>query len=237
MNCNDASELSPLYLSGELDAARAAELAAHLDACPDCARAVELDSRLRRAVLAERLDTTRADLEIRRRIGRQQRWRRVSIATGIAAMLAVGIVVYPRVYHVVTRDSAVYAAAAQDHRREVVDHERRTWISQTEQVDALAARQGISAPPPASIAGFHLEHGKLCRLNGHLFLHLVYANGHRDFSLFLRQPDSTDVAADRVADVGNECVAGFKTARTAGLVVTTEARDAAEIARTAAAAL
>jgi anti-sigma factor RsiW len=237
MNCNDAIELSPLYLSGELDAARAAELAAHLDTCPDCARALELDARLRRAVLAEPVDAARTDLEVRRRIGQHQRWHRVSIAAGIAAMLAVGVVVYPRVYHVVTRDSAVYAAAAQDHRREVVDHERRTWISQPDQVDALAARQGISAPPPASIAGFHLEHGKLCRLNGRIFLHLVYADASREFSVFLRQPDSPDVSAGRVANVGNECVAGFKTPRTAGLVVTTETRDAAEIARTAAAAL
>ena len=53
MNCNDVQELSPLYRAGELDAERAAALAAHLDGCRDCARDVELDERLRKAVLAE----------------------------------------------------------------------------------------------------------------------------------------------------------------------------------------
>ena len=43
---------------------------------------------------------------------------------------------------------------------------------------------------PAAIAGYHMEHAKLCRLNGRIFLHVVYSDGSREFSLFLRQPDS-----------------------------------------------
>jgi anti-sigma factor RsiW len=233
MNCNDVSELSALYGAGELDAERAAAVAGHLDRCPDCASDVELDARLRRAVLAEPVDTAGADLAIRHRIGRDTRWRRMSIAAGIAAVLVVGVVVY----RAGARSSAVYAAAAQDHRREVVDHERRTWFSQPEQMNALAARQGISAGAPAAIAGYHVEHAKLCRLNGRIFLHVVYSDGSREFSLFLRQPDAGHSSSIRVAGSGGEQVATFETAHVSAMIVTDHASDAAEFARIAAAAL
>lgn len=229
VNCNEVIELSPLYLSGELDLARATAFTAHLGSCPDCARAFALDSRLRREVLAQPADTARIDHEIRREIGRQSRWRRASIAGGIAAMLALALFIYRKT----AAPDAAYAAAAQDHRREVVDHERRTWMSQPEQVDALAARQGISMPP---IAGYRLEHAKLCRLNGRIFLHAVYSDGAREYSLFLHQPDAHPTSV-RIAETGGECVAGFETPRVTAMVVTEQPPQAAEFARLAAAAL
>ena len=137
MNCNDAQELSPLYRAGELDAERAAALAAHLAGCRDCARDVELDERLSKAVLAEPVDTSRADLAIRRGIDSRISLLRVWIAAGVAAMLVVALVISLAS----AGSKAVFAAAAQDHRREVIDHEKRTWFSQPDQLDALAARQ------------------------------------------------------------------------------------------------
>ena len=41
MTCSDISALAPLYLSGELDSARAKTLSAHLESCPDCRREFE----------------------------------------------------------------------------------------------------------------------------------------------------------------------------------------------------
>ncbi len=233
MNCNDVLELSPLYRSGELDAERAAAVAAHLDGCPDCARDVELDARLRRVVLAEPVDTASADLAVRRRIARETRLRRVSIAVGLAAMLIVALFIYRGR----TASDTVYAAAARDHRREVVDHERRPWVSQPDQMDSLASRQGISESAPAAIAGYRVQHAKLCRLNGRIFLHVVYSDGSREISLFLRQPDSTQVVPVHVAGTGGQQVASFETAHVSAMIVTDRASDAADLARIAAAAL
>jgi len=233
MNCNDAQELSPLYRAGELDPQRAAALAAHLAGCRDCARDVELDARLRQAVLAEPVDPAAADLAIRRRLVREARLRRVWIAAGVAAMLVAAFVVS----RAGAGSKAVYAAAAQDHRREVIDHEKRMWFSQPDQLDTLAARQGLSTTAPAAIAGYRLEHAKLCRLNGRIFLHVVYSDGSREFSLFLRQPDSQRFATVHVASSGGEQVAAFETAHASAMIVTDRASDAAEFARIAAAAL
>jgi anti-sigma factor RsiW len=233
MNCNDAQELSPLYRAGELDAERTAAVAAHLAGCQDCARDVELDARLRKAVLAEPVDSAGADLAIRRRLVREARLRRVWIAAGVAAMLVIALVIG----RAGAGSKAVFAAAVQDHRREVIDHERRTWISQPDQLDALAVRQGLSATAPAAIAGYRLEHAKLCRLNGRIFLHVVYSDGSREFSLFLRQPDSGHLTTVHVASSGGEQVAAFDTAHASAMIVTDRASDAAEFARIAAAAL
>jgi anti-sigma factor RsiW len=233
MNCNDVQELSPLYRTGELDPERAAALIAHLAACRDCARDVELDERLRQAVLAEAVDTAAADLAIRRRLSREIRVRRLWIAAGVAAMLVVAFVVN----RALAGSKAVVAAAALDHRREVIDHERRIWFSEPDQLDALAARQGISASAPTAIAGYRMEHAKLCRLNGRIFLHVVYSDGSREFSLFLRQPDSEGFTTVRVASSGGEQVAAFETGHALAMIVTDRASDAAEFARIAAAAL
>ena len=138
MNCNDAQELSPLYRAGELDAERAAALAAHLAGCRDCARDVELDERLSKAVLAEPVDTSRADLAIRRGIDSRIRMRRVWIAAGVAAMLVVALVIS----RASAGSKAVFAAAAQDHRREVIDHEKRTWFSQPRSVGCAGGAPG-----------------------------------------------------------------------------------------------
>ncbi len=236
MNCQELTELSPLYLSGELDRARAAAFAAHLDACPDCARAVEFDTRLRQAVLAEpldrKIDTEACDLRIRGAIARQQRLRRIRMAAGLAATVLLGALLYRAATHA----TPVYAAAAQDHRREVADHERRNWVAQPDQMSALASRLGISESLPAAIDGYRLEHAKLCRLNGRIFLHAVYSDGSREFSLFLREPDS-HASPVRITSSGGEQVAAFETAHVTALIVADRSSDAAEFARFAAAAL
>jgi anti-sigma factor RsiW len=235
MNCQESTELSPRYLSRELDPARAAAFATHVGACPDCARAVELDARLRQAVLAEPLDamdTTACDLRIRGAIARQARLRRMSMAVGIAATVILGAILYRAATYV----APVCADAAEDHRQEVVGHERRKWVAQPEQVSALASRLGMSESAPAAIDGYRLEHAKLCRLDGRIFLHAVYSDGSREFSLFLRQPDSHPSPV-RITSSGGEQVAAFETAHVTAMIVADRSADAAEFARSAAAAL
>ena len=231
MNCNDRSDLASRYFSGELDAARAAEFAEHLKACASCARDQEVDTQLRK-LSAEPLDTAPLDREIRSRIARNAQMRRMWIKVGIAAAFVIGILVYR--YR--SAPESIYAAAAQDHQREVVEHQRRAWISNRSEIDTLAARQGISAAEIAAISepGYHLDHAKLCRLNGRVYLHLVYSGGARDFSVFLRPPDSPRIERVEIEGVGNECVATFETPHVTALVVTAGSTEAAVIAQAAA---
>ena len=157
MNCQELTELSPLYLSGELDRARAAAFAAHLDACPDCARAVEFDTRLRQAVLAEpldrKIDTEACDLRIRAQspassASGESGWQPASRRRSSSAPSSTAPQRTP------PRSTP---PRRRMHRREVADHERRNWVAQPDQMSALASRLGISEslPPPSTAIGWN----------------------------------------------------------------------------------
>src|SRR5260370_41465971 len=190
MNCPDIAQLCPLYLSGELDAPRMDEFAVHLKTCSACAREVgqhmELDRRLRAAVLAEEIDSRRVDSRVRESITRPQRWLR---AGSVAAAILLGMVGYQGGSG---RTARLYTDAARDHRREVVERQHRTWYFDQQEVQALADREGVSPAVVSALAanGYRLECGKLCRLDGGPFLHLVYSDGERPLSIFVRPRDA-----------------------------------------------
>lgn len=236
MNCKDVTELSSLYVSHGLDSRQSADFEAHLGVCPACARAVDLDAALRKTVLEESLDPAGIDREVRRRIGGAVRMRRVLATAAIAALLILGVLVYRRA----GAANPVYVAAALDHRQEVVYRERRNWATDAGAVAALGRRRGIAVPALDALvpAGYRFEHAKLCRLNGLIYLHLVYSEGSREISVFLRPPDSAGRAEVRIAQVGGECVAAFDNAHVSAIVVTEQSRaKAAEVARYASSVL
>src|SRR5580693_2811893 len=148
-----------------------------------------MDAQLRDAILAEPIDATPLDEHIRKQIAAEVNRRSIQrgkwiAAAAIAAMLAIavgGYVVMPN-----RGRAAMCADAARDHRVEVVEHQRRTWLTDAAAIEALASRRGLSAPAAIAPMGYRLERGKLCRLGGRVFLHLVYSNGVREFSLYLR---------------------------------------------------
>ncbi len=129
---------------------------------------------------------------------------------------------------VATAPDPVCAAAAGDHHREVVDGRPRTWLRDDAAIEALAAREGIEtgAIPRLGAAGLRLDRARLCRLDGSPFLHLVYSDGRRDVSVFLRKA-SGGASAIRSADSGAEHVAWFETARTRAIVVANQSRATA----------
>ena len=223
MNCKDISELSPLYLSRELDAARTAEFRGHLASCPSCANEcehlAELDARMREETAAEYVDTTALDQRVRESIARPV--RRWMIPAGIAAVLVAGFFAY-RVW--LTPDRACTEAAL-DHQREVVEGARRTWRSDPGAISELADRQGVSlaqfSPP-----GYRLERGKLCRLNGKVFLHLVYGSADGEVSLFLKPRDGTR-SSIRTTESGLEHIASFDSNRATAIAVATQSKNAA----------
>jgi anti-sigma factor RsiW len=249
MNCEDVSMQTPLYLAGDLDPVRMELFAAHLNSCPACAcelgQQAALDASLRASMRAEQIDTTRVDRHIRRQIAPQaashNTWRWLLAAAGVAVLVTAsffGIRVFS------ARTKPVYAAAAKDHRWEIVDGQPRKWLTDRASIEALGARQGVSDSAIAAIApaGYRLVEGKLCRLDGRIFLHLVYANGLANFSVFLRRPDDKGPAATnreiQVATQGAEHIAGFDDARLSALIVTEQSGNAAlAFAKSAAAVL
>jgi anti-sigma factor RsiW len=255
MNCNDIRELAPLYVCGELDAARAAEFDAHLKNCSSCMHEIEqqsqMDARLRRALLAEDLDVTHVNRRVRELMAAEPAMpsvtanagpvlvpkastasRRVWLrpAMGIAAafvLAAAGYLLLPGKF------SRVYADAAEDHQGEVIDHSPRRWFVDPAQIAAVEKHFGLSIDIPQELAGgYHLEHAKICQLDGKLYVHAVYTDGTHEFSLFLRPRDGErltgtvrGIANRRLLHAsmsGEEHLASFKTSRLLAVVATNQ---------------
>jgi anti-sigma factor RsiW len=241
MNCAEVLEMFPLYLSRELDTARAAGVRAHLASCPACAceleQQAELDTRVRQGILAEELDTRSLDGRIRQQIASRS-WRRRWV--GVAAGIAVALVLTALVYRFAPGGRNVYAAAARDHGSEVTLHQHRSWVADRVSLEALAAREGVAPSAVFNLAppGYHLDRAKFCRLAGSIFLHLVYANGTQEFSIFLRSRAPARPDGVRGMDFAAERVAAFRTSGLDAMIVTDQSSEVAlSLARSAQAAL
>ncbi|HXN65938.1 MAG TPA: zf-HC2 domain-containing protein [Candidatus Acidoferrales bacterium] len=251
MNCSDIAELAPLQFSGELDPSHAAAFAAHLEGCPACALRIrqqaELDVRLREAVLAETLDADAAALEhaVHARIvaelpaaarhGARDLRTRWILAAAAALLLLAGGFAYRSV--VSSRAARVYADAAADHQDEVVLHAHRAWLSEPSAIAALAQSRGVPEGLPELLTppGYQLERAKLCKLDGQVYLHLVYAGEQGEFSAFVRPRDMQTLHGS-VAETssgkpiyesgrGPAHVAGMQSAHLTAFVVTDQPGD------------
>jgi anti-sigma factor RsiW len=223
MTCAEIQELSPQYLSGELNAQRTFEFAAHLASCADC----DLDQRLRASVLSEEVDTSRLEQALRNRIRANRRhvpgWA-VAAAAGIALAIAGGLA-YRAFFGPQTPPLCV--AAAQDHRREIVNGEPKRWLTDLSAIQTIAEKQGVPASAITALAttGYRLERGRLCSLKKQIFLHLVYTKDGGEFSVYLRSRGSE-------ASVGPEGLAYFQTDRLTAMFVDEQSRaQAAAFAR------
>lgn len=253
MNCGDIAQLAPLYITGELEARRAAEFDAHLKTCPACLQELErqarLDARLRELILAEETDVARVDRRVRELIAAEaegkplpqlqpkpRRW--VVAAIGIAA---VAVVLAAAGYRTLlgTHVARVYADAARDHQREVVQQQPRPWLTDPAQIAALAEQQGIASSAVAALSsgGYHLRRARLCFLDRRIFLHLVFSEGEREFSVYLRRRGAEtlpgpvrEIANGKplcTSDLDNEHVASIETSQLIALVVNDRSSDAA----------
>jgi anti-sigma factor RsiW len=230
MNCIDITDLSPLYLAGELDGERAQSFAIHIKECADCKseleRQTEIDALLRRGILAEPADTSAVDKRVLGQIQRAQAHSsgRLAVAAAIAAVLFLAAAGYRSILS--RQMNTTQAAAARDHRTEIVNAQPRKWITKASAIEGLAASQGLPAAAIAGFvpAGYHLAQGRLCFLNGRIFVHLVYANPAGVFSLYVRKPVGLAAAElgtlARGNDFGDEHVAGFEKSYVTAVVVT-----------------
>jgi anti-sigma factor RsiW len=247
MNCRDIADLSPLYHSRELAAAQLREFESHLGRCRSCAleleRQASMDARLRAAVDHEMPETAALDRSIMERISTASSRRREFSRWFIGAAAAAVLLIACSAWWAAVQKPAprLYADAARDHQMEVVQHQPRRWRSGAAEIDALAARYGLSGKAAATLgpAGFRLEHAKTCGLEGRPVLHLVYSNGAREVSLYLRRNDSvrheTTASSDlREVIVGTEYLDAFRTERFTAVIVAEGSRaDCLRFARSA----
>ncbi len=186
------------------------------------------DDELIAAMQAELPDTSAIELRVRRRIAREAMWRQA--AAGLAIVLVFSFSMWRML-----RPDPVFAAAARDHQREVVEQQPRRWKTGSEMpLQAFGLTPEIANRFAA--AGYQLEHAKTCGLDGQRSLHLVYSNGRSRFSLYLRPGSGSP--ATHAARVGQEQVAGFAARGSQALLVTTaDSKECESLARTAAAYL
>lgn len=253
MTCSEIARLAPLYITGEIDARSAAEFDAHLKSCPSCMQELErqarLDARLREVILAEETNVARVDRRIRELIAaetagetlpelqsRSRGWVVSAISVAAAALILIALG-----YHTLlgTRVARVYADAARDHHLEVVQRQPRPWLTDPAQIAALAEKQGIAPSAVTSLASgsYHLNRGRLCFLDGRIFLHLVFSDGAQEFSVYLRERDAKalpgparEIANGKplcTSDVDSEHIASIETSELTAVVVTDRSSDAA----------
>jgi hypothetical protein len=263
MDCNQVGELAPLYLSGELDRERAGAIDAHLQSCPSCMGELEsqarLDARMREAIDAEGVDATGVERWVRARISDESRSKVASISSRppqahrrrwlIAAVAVAAVALLAAVTYLdfVRHAARVYADAASDHQREVIRQEPRRWLSDRAAISELAEQQGIAASAPFALSSgpYHLERARLCFLDGKIFLHAVYTDGEREFSVYFRVRDgqalpggAQEIDNGRVlhtSAVGAQEVAGLQTNDLTVMVVSDrDSGDALHVARLAA---
>jgi anti-sigma factor RsiW len=230
MNCDDVSSLAPLFLSRELDPGRREAIAEHLRTCAHCNREIAeqtaLDQLIHDSVFAEQADVSRVEQNVRRAMRSGSR-PRVLAAVAVAAVVLLAFAGYWVLLS--SRAGAIFSAAARDHRREIVQAQPRKWQTDQAAIERLAAGQGLSPAAIASIApaGYRLDQGRLCFLNGRLFVHLLYSNSSGNFSLFLREQETPHFRAAGPGAYASEHVAGFQKAALTALVVTEESNEAA----------
>jgi anti-sigma factor RsiW len=242
MTCSEISKSTPLYLAGELDTDTEAAFADHLKSCADCRlyveRDAEIDKLIRESMANDATDSSSVDRRIRARVRLEQRNRRWLLAgAGIAAVLALAVASY----RIAARPSPIFAAAAHDHRVELVEKQPRKWTADPAALAPLAARVGVPLARATAFtpAGYHFSGGRLCLLNGQIFLHLVYAGAGGDVSLFLRNDQGGgDSARVRENRYDAEYVAGFRNNTLSAVFVTDQPGGTAiKLAQSAAATL
>jgi anti-sigma factor RsiW len=233
MNCETITEWRPLFLSGELGAASAKAFNEHIQTCETCAaeleRQVRLDALLREAVSSEEIDTSALDQRVRRQIASRRRlvsMRWAALAATIAALLLIAAL--GSRHWAAPATPQICADAATDHLKEVTQGKPRKWLSDARAITELAERNGVPGSTVVALApaGYHLDRGKLCRLDGRVFLHLVFAGEGREFSTFLRR-ESKPGRPLLAADSGLEHVAFLQTGQFTAVVVSEQSSQAA----------
>jgi hypothetical protein len=258
MNCSEALALAQLSrpeignhepgdVNLDVNLSDSDDLKAHLARCPSCAHFVAVEERLRAAALAETVDTEALERRVMQRVrlegtrARHRMWN-WALAGGFAAVAVAAVIGYQTGF-TKSVPSPLFVDAAADHRTEVVDHQPRRWRMDVASAATLAGTRGINGSFISAVekAGYGFKEARLCKLAGLVFLHLVYTDGGREFSVFLRQEDGGTMSGSwhssasgksiYTADSGPFHVAGFVDGALKAVVVCDEPGEALRVAR------
>lgn len=230
LSCEQVRETLPAYLANHLEAPELDVVAAHLEACPECAMNLATERRLDQLVAAAVEEAAPPSTGLRYRIREQIAgevaprrrglwWRFATVAATVATLVLGGGIWYGAgawQTHLLCLD------AADDHHTEVTGKQPLRWRTSPEEIAQLAQRVGTSEVPQA-IEPQHLtlSRARICNLRGVRFLHLVYGGPSREVSVFLAPSGSHDVSQTVNAIVHQEHDLGVNvsTFRTGNLVV------------------
>lgn len=215
MNCSEVREIIQLYMDNELDSRDTLNVQQHLESCSACSHILEVfleqDRLLRQEAQAQELDSHLLRARILNAIRSQAKqplnrfdvragwntpraWMRVA---AIAVLAIAGGLLLSRAGLLPGINENVYAAVASDHADHCSIDSRRGAITDHEELDRLSRSYGkLDRTPDLTAFGYVDPAGRACKVNGTVFLHLVYYSPDRQpLSIFLR-PHSSDLAND-----------------------------------------
>ena len=181
----------------------------------------DIDARIAEAFRENEMSPDRVEQRVLRHISAQRR-RRWAAVTAIAAAVLIAVFI------AANRPPKVLVDAARDHRLEVMEHKPRRWTTEPGEFES---KFGMTGDKARSLApdGFRLLQARICGLDGQRALHLVFTNGSREISVYVRR---TPNERDASAQIGAEQLAAASSAEYQTVAVTTgSAAECLQIAR------
>jgi anti-sigma factor RsiW len=243
VNCSEVHYYGPLYHSGELEAPFLEDFQEHLETCSICDETIRreraTDDALR-LVSDELGDVDRVRDDILAQIKREEAPKagfRLTPVYGLAgtAVLLILMFAASMSFRPAAQTSlTIYRDAADDHRAEVVEHMKLRWAQDDASILELLKSVGASKELTQQItpAGFHLDRARICRLLSHNYVHLIYTDGRREISYFLRQREGEELTGTPMLTVNGKAiyvdtirdlsVAGFQSSKVTVLMVSDE---------------
>lgn len=217
MNCSEVHYYGPLYHSGELETPLLQGFQEHLEICRVCDQTIRREKATDDAIrLAcdELLDVSHVREQVLAQIKREQvpkagfRLRPVHGLAGTAALLVLMFVASMSFRPGAQTPLTIYRDAADDHRAEVVEHMKLRWAQDDSSILTLLKSVGATEELTQQItpAGFHLDRARICRLLSHSYVHLVYTDGHREVSYFLRSREGEELTGNPILTVNGKAI-------------------------------
>lgn len=212
MRCDEMNELASSYLSEGLEAARRREFDDHLAGCPACVSLLEqqlrADDLLRSSLTMSPVRAAVVQNHVRARLHAAPWWRHVFQARGLQVAVASVLIVIATISFVRSRPAggAAYLleTAAADHVEDVVQRvDKPGWVGDARKAERLAVQIVGDARPIGALApaGYELVRARPCQLEGRAeaWLHLIYAQGAREVSVFVRSSRLTPGSKGQLA--------------------------------------
>lgn len=194
----------PLFLSGELDGQNSADFERHIEICAECGKEMNLqknyDNFLRQAFAEETLETAALRERVRRQIGisdkpRTSLWKLPQLRFGFAfAALLVVLGIGISYFIFKPNQPTIYAGVARDYTEDVIEQmPKEGWRGGETEAVEYARQQLGDETVAAALApeGYSLVRTRVCNPAGKPFVHLIYDNGARQISFYVRKKDDT----------------------------------------------